>query len=101
MTKQRKPYSTILLQAKKNVPDFARSYAKFLERVTVDQNSKSMIVNYSRSIAAIALHFNRPPHKVSVDEMNSYLYRMTPQGELKKHSPDFRILTPKIKDRVQ
>jgi site-specific recombinase XerD len=36
-----------------------------------------MITNYSRSIAAIALHFNRQPHKVSVDEINSYLYRMT------------------------
>ena len=36
-----------------------------------------MITNYSRSIAAIALHFNRVPHEVSVDEINSYLYRMT------------------------
>lgn len=36
-----------------------------------------MITNYSRSIAAIALHFNRVPHDVSVDEINSYLYRMT------------------------
>lgn len=36
-----------------------------------------MITNYSRSIAAIALHFNRNPELVSVDEINSYLYRMT------------------------
>lgn len=36
-----------------------------------------MITNYSRSIATIALHFNRVPHEVSVDEINSYLYRMT------------------------
>ena len=36
-----------------------------------------MIINYSRSIAAIALHFNRVPHAVSVEEINSYLYRMT------------------------
>lgn len=36
-----------------------------------------MITNYSRSIAAVALHFNRIPHEVSVDEINSYLYRMT------------------------
>jgi site-specific recombinase XerD len=36
-----------------------------------------MITNYSRSIAAIALHFNRVPHEISVDEINSYLYRMT------------------------
>jgi integrase/recombinase XerD len=38
-----------------------------------------MITNYSRSIAAIALHFNRLPHQISTDEINSYLYRMTVQ----------------------
>ncbi len=36
-----------------------------------------MITNYSRSISAIALHFNRVPHQVSVDEINGYLYGMT------------------------
>ena len=39
-----------------------------------------MITNYSRSIAAVALHFNRVPHAISVEEINSYLYRMTQQG---------------------
>jgi integrase/recombinase XerD len=39
-----------------------------------------MITNYSRSIASIALHFNREPHNISVDEINSYLYRMTQEG---------------------
>lgn len=79
MTKQRKPYSTLLQQAKKNVPGFAAAYARFHERVTLDQNSKSMVVNYSRSLAAIALHFNRAPQEISVDEINNYLYRMVAQ----------------------
>ena len=70
-------YNTIVSQAKKNVVGFATSYTKFIERVTIDQSSKSMITNYGRSIAAIALHFNRVPHDISVDEINSYLYRMT------------------------
>ncbi len=70
-------YNTIVSQAKKNVVGFAAAYTKFIERVTIDQNSKSMITNYSRSIAAIALHFNRVPHEISADEINSYLYRMT------------------------
>jgi integrase/recombinase XerD len=70
-------YNTIVSQAKKNVVGFTPAYTKFIERVTIDQSSKSMITNYSRSIAAIALHFNRVPHEVSVDEINSYLYRMT------------------------
>jgi len=56
---------------------FVTAYSKFIERVSIDQNSKSTIINYSRSIAAVALHFNRVPHEISVDEINSYLYRMT------------------------
>ena len=82
MTKQRRPYNTLLQQAKMNVPGFAQAYAKFHERVIIDQNSKSMIVNYSRSLAAIALHFNRPPQEISVEEINSYLYRITVHEKL-------------------
>jgi site-specific recombinase XerD len=66
-------------QAKQHVIGFAVSYQKFIERVTIDQNSKSMIINYSRSIASIALHFNRVPHQISTEEINGYLYRMTQQ----------------------
>lgn len=64
-------------QAKKNIIGFSAAFQKFLERVTIDQNSKSMISNYSISIAPIALYFNRVPHQVCVDDINSYLYRMT------------------------
>lgn len=77
MSINKKGYNTIVSQAKKNVVGFSTAYSKFIERVSIDQNSKSMITNYSRSIAAIALHFNRVPHEISVDEINSYLYRMT------------------------
>lgn len=71
-----KQYNTVLSQAKKGVPGFANAYTKFIEKVTIGQNSQSLIVNYSRSLAYIALHFSRPPHKVSVDEINAYLYSM-------------------------
>lgn len=77
MSIYKRRYNTIVSQAKKNVLGFSVAYSKFIERVSIDQNSKSMITNYSRSIAAIALHFNRVPHEISVDEINSYLYRMT------------------------
>jgi integrase/recombinase XerD len=76
MNSIKKQYNTIVSQAKKGVPGFADAYAKFIEKVTIDQNSKSLITNYSRSLAYIALHFNRPPHHISVEEINSYLYRM-------------------------
>jgi len=74
--KEKKQYNTVLSQAKKGVPGFENSYAKFIEKVTIGQNSKSLIVNYSRSLAYLSLHFNRVPHEISVDEINAYLYRM-------------------------
>ena len=77
MSYPKKDYTTILSQAKTNVPGFSVAYSHFLERVTIDQNSPSLISNYSRSIAAIALHFNRVPHQISVGEINTYLYQMT------------------------
>lgn len=77
MSNTKRRYNTLVSQAKMNVVGFATSYSKFIERVSIDQNSKSMVINYSRSIAAVALHFNRVPHEISVDEINSYLYRMT------------------------
>jgi integrase/recombinase XerD len=70
-------YSTLVSTAKTNVVGFSSAYSKFLERVSIDQCSKSLITNYGRGMASIALHFNRVPHEISVDEINSYLYRMT------------------------
>jgi integrase/recombinase XerD len=77
MSFKKEGYNTIVSQAKMNVLGFSESYSKFIERVSIDQGSKSLITNYGRSIAAIALHFNRLPQEISVDEINSYLYRMT------------------------
>jgi len=50
MSFKKKDYNTIVTQAKRNVLGFESSYSKFIERVSIDQNSKSMITNYSRSI---------------------------------------------------
>ena len=72
----KRQYTTVLSQAKKGVPGFALAYGKFIEKTTLEQNSKGLITNYSRSLAYIALHFGRVPHQISVDEINSYLYSM-------------------------
>ena len=77
MTFEKKNYYTIVDKAKNKVNGFADAYAKFVERVTIDQNSDSLITNYSRNLAYLALHFNCVPHAVSVEEINSYLYRMS------------------------
>ena len=71
MSSVKKQYNTVVTQAKKGVPGFAIAYAKFIEKVTINQRSKSLIVNYSRSLAYVALHFNRP-HQVSVDEIKPH-----------------------------
>ena len=81
MNSIKKQYNTVLSQAKKGVPGFANAYAKFIEKVTINQSSKGLIVNYSRSLAYVALHFNRSPHQVSVDVINAYLYRMMTQEQ--------------------
>ena len=77
MTFKKKDYYTIVQQAQDAVPGFRDSYAKFIERVTIDQNSPSLIINYGRNLAHLALHFSRVPHLVSTDEINSYLYQLT------------------------
>jgi integrase/recombinase XerD len=82
MSFKKEDYNTLLNQAKTNVVGFKAAYSKFIERVTIDQCSASLISNYSRSIATIALHFNRVPHQISVDEINSYLYRITVHDKL-------------------
>ena len=82
MSFKKENYNTLLNQAKTNVVGFKEAYSKFIERVTIDQCSASLISNYSRSIASVALHFNRVPHQISVDEINSYLYRITVHDKL-------------------
>ena len=73
MTFKKKNYYTIVQQEQDAVPGFRDAYAKFIERVTIDQNSPSLIINYGRNLASLALHFSRVPHLVSADEINSYL----------------------------
>ncbi len=74
MSNYQKTYVTIVKQAKAKVIGFSASYSKFIERVTLDQCSEGLATNYSRSIANIALDFNRVPHEISVEEINTYLY---------------------------
>lgn len=74
MSFKKKEYYTIVEQAQEKVPGFKEAYSKFIERVTIDQSSRSLITNYGRNLASLALHYGRVPHAISVDEINSYLY---------------------------
>lgn len=82
MNFKKKESYTFVDQAKEVVPGFKVAYSKFEERVTIDQNSSSLIYNYSRNIAQLALHFIKVPHEVSVDEINTYLYQMMVNKQL-------------------
>jgi len=82
MSFNKQDYTTYVSQAKLGVLGFSQAYQKFMERVTIDQCSKGLITNYGRSIAIIALEFNRLPDQVSIDEINTYLYRITVHQKL-------------------
>lgn len=75
MTFKKKDYYTTLAQAKDLVPGFREAFSRFEERVVLDRLSKSLITNYGRNIAHLALHFGRLPHELSIEEINAYLYR--------------------------
>lgn len=77
MTFKKENYTTTLVKAKTLVPGFKEAFSRFEERLVLDRCSKSMFSNYSRNLAHLALHFGRVPHAVSVDEINTYLYRLT------------------------
>ena len=56
---------------------FSDAYQFFLEQVSAQQLSAGLRTNYGRSIAYVALHFNRLPHQISIEELNAYFYRCT------------------------
>jgi site-specific recombinase XerD len=59
------------------VPGFADAFQLFEQQVKIQQLSRGLLTNYGRSIAYVAIHFNRLPHLVSIDELNAYFYRAT------------------------
>ena len=82
MTFKKENCYTIINQAKDLVPGFRDAFSLFEERVVLDRLSKSLSNNYGRNVAHLALHFGRVPHEVSVEEVNSYLYRKTVHDNL-------------------
>jgi site-specific recombinase XerD len=77
MSFKKNEFYPIIQQAKDTVPGFRDCCYRYVEQVTIAQNSDSLIENYTRSVAHVALHFGMIPHQISVDEINSYLYRIS------------------------
>ena len=74
MTFKKEGYYTLMAKAKDLVPGFREAFSQFEERVVLDRCSKSLITNYGRNVAHLALHFGRLPYEVTVEGVNSYLY---------------------------
>ena len=72
-----KGFVTIVEQACESVPGFKNSYRKFHQKAIIEQNSSSFVENYGRGASQIALHFGTSPEKLSVEEINSYLYYLS------------------------
>lgn len=64
---------TLVEKAISTVDGFDQVHAKLKQQVILRGQSKSTLENYIRRIAAISLHFERLPEKISDDEMNEYL----------------------------
>jgi integrase/recombinase XerD len=75
MTFRKENYYTTVQQAKDQVPGFRDAFSRFEERVVLDRCSRSLITNYGRNVCHLALHFGQLPHEVSIEQINSYLYR--------------------------
>ncbi|WP_155907333.1 tyrosine-type recombinase/integrase, partial [Lunatimonas lonarensis] len=82
MTFKKENYTTTVQKAKVVVPGFREAFSRFEERMVLDQCSRSMANNYGRNIAHLALHFGKVPHEVPIDQINSYLYRLTVHEKL-------------------
>lgn len=66
--------ATLLQQACAKIPGFSELYTRLDQRVTLDGKSDSLLHNYSRQLAKIALHYNRLPGDLTNEEISQYLY---------------------------
>ncbi len=74
MIKTKEP--TLVQQACAKIPGFSELYARMERRITLDGKSESLLHNYSRQLAKIALHHNKMPGDLTNEELSQYLYEI-------------------------
>jgi hypothetical protein len=57
MSFKKSDHYTLVQRASDVVPGFQQAHHKFVEHAAIRQKSKSLLINYSRNIAQLALHF--------------------------------------------
>lgn len=73
---------TLIAKSCRIVPGFDQTYHTFERKLTLQQRSRSALLNYGRGIAKVALHFGINPLNLSLEQINDYLYEV-----LKSSSP--------------
>ncbi len=65
---------TITETACREISGFETFYLKFLRRMSINDRADSTCKSYGRSLAALALYFNRIPTQLNQEEVEDYLY---------------------------
>ena len=65
---------TLLVQASKQVIGFSEQIQKLKVNLSISGRTQSTFLNYSRLLAAMALHFKCLPTALSESQINDYLY---------------------------
>src|SRR4030043_729026 len=75
-TKLRKKSLTFVEEANAQVSGFKELYQVFEDKILISGQSSSALVNYSRKVAEVCLHFDRLPQDISEMDLNKYLADM-------------------------
>lgn len=68
--------NTIYLQACNTVAGFSKMGEEFTRKLVINGKAKSTHENYLRQMSKLALHYNRIPLEISVNELEEYLYHL-------------------------
>ncbi len=68
--------NTIYREACNKVEGFQQMGERFLRSLVINGKSKSTHENYLRQMAKLALHFNRTPLELEVNDLEEYLYHL-------------------------
>ena len=77
----KKQTETLISQACTTVPGFATTWKELERKIVLDGNSNSTLTAYGRSIAQVALHFNKDPLLLKDEQVNEYLYQLNRNGK--------------------
>lgn len=75
-----KLYTPIIEQACERIPGFEKLFKQMERSISIEGKSKSTLINYSRHLAHIALHYNCFPLELSADKVLDFLFLVKSNG---------------------